>query len=108
MALRLAVVVSQRAGVRRDAVGRPALGGGRERLGGRLLGDVEVTEPPGQGRDHPRPLLVVGLGDRLPDVDGGRSCSSLSVGVVGQELEHLLRTPAGGSDLGSPLQRFLA
>src|SRR5207344_732807 len=29
----------------------------------------EVTETPGQGGDHPRPLLVVGLGDRLPDVD---------------------------------------
>ena len=51
------------------AVGRPPLDGGRERLGGRLLGDVEVTETPGQGGDHPRPLLVVGLGDRLPDVD---------------------------------------
>ncbi|MEV4067699.1 DUF4158 domain-containing protein [Nonomuraea dietziae] len=27
--------------------------GGRERLGSRLLGDVEVTEPPGQRGDHP-------------------------------------------------------
>ena len=40
---------------------------------------------------------------------GARSRSGHSgVGVVGQELEHLLRTPAGGSDLGGPLQRFLA
>src|SRR5262249_42827851 len=28
----------------------------------------EVTETPGQGGDHPGPLLVVGLGDRLLDV----------------------------------------
>lgn len=27
--------------------------GGRERLGRRLLGDVEITEPPGQGGYHP-------------------------------------------------------
>src|SRR6266536_4411616 len=57
------------AGVGGYAVGRPSLDGGRERLGRRLLDDVEVTEMPGQGGDHPRPLLVVGLGDRLPDVD---------------------------------------
>ena len=57
------------AGVGGYAVGRPPLDGGRERLGRRLLGDVEVTETPGQGGDHPGPLLVVGLGDRLPDVD---------------------------------------
>src|SRR6202044_446706 len=37
--------------------------------GRRLLGDVEVTETPGQGGDHPRPLLVMGPGDRFPDVD---------------------------------------
>src|SRR5262249_60440489 len=47
--------------------------GGRERPGCRLLGDVEVTETPGQGGDRPRPLLVVGLGDRLPDVDDAHS-----------------------------------
>src|SRR6266536_1117556 len=57
------------AGVGGYAVGRPPLDGGRERLGRRLLGDVEVTETPGQGGDHRRPLLVVGLGDRLPHVD---------------------------------------
>ena len=55
--------------VRGDAVGRPTGDGGRERLGRGLLGDVEVAEPPGQVGDHPRPVLVVGLGDRLPDVD---------------------------------------
>ena len=56
MALRLAVVVSQARGWG-YAVGRPPLDRGRERLGRRLLGDVEVTETPGQGGDDPRPLL---------------------------------------------------
>src|SRR5687768_9070582 len=55
--------------VGRDAIDRPSLHGGRERLGRRLLGDVEVTETPGEGGDHPRPLVAVSLGDRLPDVD---------------------------------------
>ena len=96
------------AGVRGDAVGRPALDGGRERLGSRLLGDVEVTEPPGQGGDHPRPLLVVRLGDRLPDVGHALLLAHSRVGVVGQELEHLLRAPTGGGDLRGPLQRDLA
>ena len=56
------------AGTGRDAVDRPALDGGRERLGGHLLGDVEVPQAPGQGRDHPGPLLAVGPGDHLADV----------------------------------------
>ncbi len=55
--------------VGRHAVHRPPLDGGRERLGRGILGDVEVTETPGQAGDHPRPLFVVRLGDRLPDVD---------------------------------------
>ena len=37
-----------RAGVGRDAVGRPPLDGGRERLGRRLFGDVEVAEALGE------------------------------------------------------------
>src|SRR5262249_55316712 len=49
--------------------GRPPSDGGRERLGRRVLGDVEVAETPRQRGDHPRPLLVVGAGDRLSDVD---------------------------------------
>src|SRR6185437_6797156 len=49
-------------------VGRPPHDSGRERLGRRFRSDVEVTETPGQGRNHPRPLLPVGLGDRLPGV----------------------------------------
>ena len=68
MALRLAVVVSQAPGLG-YAVDRPTCDGGRERLGRRLLGDVEVTETSGQGGDHLGPFLVVGLGDRLPGVD---------------------------------------
>ena len=69
MALRLAVVVSQPPGLGGDAVGWPPLDGGRERLGRRLLGEVKVTEAPGQGGDYPRPLLLVGPGERLPDAD---------------------------------------
>src|SRR5215467_12695404 len=56
------------AGVGGYAVGRPAQDGGRERLGRRLFGDVEVTETSGQGGNHPRPLRMVSLGDRLPYV----------------------------------------
>jgi hypothetical protein len=36
-------------------------------IAGHFLGDVEVTEAPGQGGDHPGTLLVVGPGDRLAD-----------------------------------------
>src|SRR5664280_202288 len=79
MALWLAVVVSQAPGVGGYAVGRPPLDGGRERLGRRLFGDVEVTETPGQGGDHPRPLLVVGLGDRLADVDNAHRKGRTSI-----------------------------
>src|SRR5258708_5815469 len=35
--------------------------------------DVEVTETPGQGGDHPRPLLTVGPADRLLYVDPGHA-----------------------------------
>ena len=56
------------AGVGRYAVDGPPLHGAGERLGRRLLGDVEVAEAPGQGGDQPRPLLVVRAGDRRPDV----------------------------------------
>ena len=51
-----------RAGVGRHAVGRPPLDGDRERLGRRLLGDVEVTETPGQGRRPPGPTPRGGPG----------------------------------------------
>ncbi len=57
------------AGVGGHAVGRPALDGGRKRLGRRLFGDVEISETPGQGGDHPGPLLVVCPGDHLSGVD---------------------------------------
>jgi hypothetical protein len=68
MALRWAVVVSQAPGLG----GTPSTGhrstGGRERLGGRLLGYVEVAKAPGHRGDNPRPLLLMGVGDRLHDV----------------------------------------
>src|SRR5262249_7872751 len=59
--------------------GRPPLDGGRERLGRCLLGDVEVTETPGQGRDHPGPLLMVGLGDRLLNAGHGHRNGRTSI-----------------------------
>ena len=58
MALRQAAVVSQPPGLG----GTPSAGprdSGPERLGRRLLGNVEIAETPRQGRDHPRPLLAV-------------------------------------------------
>src|SRR6185369_268752 len=55
-------------GVGGYAVGRPPRDRGGERVRRRLFGDVEVTEPPGQRGDHPCPLVVVGLGDRLLDI----------------------------------------
>src|SRR5512143_1265591 len=57
------------AGIGGYAVERPPPDGGRERLSCRFLGDVEVAEAPGQSSDHPCPLLVVSLRDRLPNVD---------------------------------------
>src|SRR5690606_34899193 len=64
-----------RTGIRGDAVDRPALDGGCERLRGHLLGDVKVAQAPGQGRDHPGPLLAVDPGDHLVGVShrNGRS-----------------------------------
>src|SRR5581483_1902642 len=56
------------AGIGGNTVGRPPLDGGGERLGRRLLGDVEVTETLGQGRDDPGPFVTVCLGDRLARV----------------------------------------
>ena len=47
------------AGVAGHAVRRPPLDGGRERLGRRLLGDVEVAEPLGERGDDPGPLLAI-------------------------------------------------
>src|SRR3954447_22907924 len=66
------------AGVRRWAVDRPTLDGGRERLGRRLLGDVEVPVTPGQRCDQPGPLLAVGPRDRLRDIDRAHSSGRTS------------------------------
>src|SRR4029079_15465123 len=67
------------AGVGRYAVRRPPLDGGRERLGRGLLGDVEVTEAPGEGGDDPCPLLVVDAGDRRADVLGAHRNGRTSI-----------------------------
>jgi hypothetical protein len=55
------------AGVGGHAVGRPPLDGDRERLGRRLLCDVEVTETPGQGGDHPGRLRERGIAATIPE-----------------------------------------
>jgi hypothetical protein len=59
---RLAVVVSQAPGLGRYAVGRPPFDGGGERLGGRLLGDVKVTENARSGWRPPGPTPRDGQG----------------------------------------------
>ena len=56
----------QPAGTRRDAVDRPALQGGRERLLDRFLGDVDVTEDADQD-GHGAPVLGA---EGMFDVDG--------------------------------------
>ncbi len=53
MALRLAVVVNQAPGLGGNAVGRPSTNRHCKRFGARFLGDVEVTEAPGQRSDNP-------------------------------------------------------
>ena len=51
--------------VRRHTVRRPAFHRGCECLGSGLLGDIEIAESFGQRGDHPRPLVLVGAGDRV-------------------------------------------
>src|SRR5262249_33663502 len=53
------------AGIRRDAVTRPALGGDRERLLDGVLGEVEVAERADQERDRAAELLAECLGARV-------------------------------------------
>jgi hypothetical protein len=53
------------AGVRRDAVPRPALRCDRECLLGGVLGEVEVAERADQDRDGAPELLPERLGDRV-------------------------------------------
>ena len=69
MALRLAVVVSQAPGLGGTPSSWPPLDSGGKGLGGSILGDVEVTEPPGQGGDHPRPLRMVDAGNLILEID---------------------------------------
>ena len=46
------------AGVARDPILLPALGGDRERLRGGFLGEVEIAEEADQGGQDPPPLLA--------------------------------------------------
>lgn len=52
-----------RPGVGRNAIARPMLERGDIGLGGGILRDVEVAEPAGKARHHPRPLVAVGAGE---------------------------------------------
>jgi hypothetical protein len=74
------------AGARRHAFVRPPHDGDRERLGCRLFGDVEVTEAPGEDGNDPRPLVAVGLGNRLPDVDLVHSARNGRTSISGCRL----------------------
>jgi hypothetical protein len=60
-------------GVGRNAFARPPLDRGQVCLGGRVLGEVEITEPTRETGHHPRPLLAVGTGDGLLDRGFGHS-----------------------------------
>lgn len=53
------------AGIGWYAVAWPSLHRRDERLSGCFLGDVEVAESAHETGEYPRPLLVVGTGDRL-------------------------------------------
>ncbi len=61
MARLRAAVTSQRAGVRGDAVARPALGGDHERLLRGFLGEVEVVQIADERGEDPAPVLAEGL-----------------------------------------------
>ena len=87
------------AGVGRYAVDRPALDGGRERVCGHLLGDVEITEAPGEGRNHPGPFLAVGPGDRRTDIDlahrNGRTSTFRYCAIAIISCRRVAAAPAG-------------
>ncbi|WP_158553967.1 hypothetical protein [Micromonospora deserti] len=78
----------RRGGLVGEPVVDAALPAFRAKIAGRFLGDVEVTEAPGQGGDHPGTLLVVGPGDRLADAKiltggGGRRTARARGNLVG-------------------------
>ena len=62
-----------RAGIRRDALARPPLGGHRERLLGGLLGEVEVAEEADQRRQNTSPLVAEDLLERCYHSTTGRT-----------------------------------
>jgi hypothetical protein len=51
-------------GVERLALAGPELGGHREGIGGRLLGQIDVAEVADQGRDQPAPVLAKSVLDQ--------------------------------------------
>ena len=115
MALRLAVVISQAPGLGGTPRGPPP-DRGRERLSRRLLGDIEVTETPGQGGGRSRPLLTVGPGDRLPDAghahkNGLRPGTAAARRLRGDRapLPHARPVPtsSGTRSIATPLTRHL-
>ena len=104
-----AVVVSQAAGIRRQAGVRPALQGDEVGLLGRLLGDIDIAEAAGQGGDDPTVLLPENpvevamvrriAADRVP-WHGRRSGARL-----GLERPDLDGTAAGSGTLPGELER---
>ena len=103
-------------GVRRDAVARPALEGGHERVLDRLLGEIEVPDRPDERREDTARLLAEQAVDGLcaDDVGAGSLIASwLSLPgrrVRGRERPDrpdLDRPAPRGRDLGGHLDRLV-
>ena len=71
------------AGIRRDAVARPALGGDGEGLLNGFLGEVEVAEEADQGGQHAAPLLAEGLFERRYHSTSGRTSTAPPMEAAG-------------------------
>ena len=87
------------AGIGRNAIGRPPLDGGRERLGGRLLGQVQVTEALGHDGDHPRPFVSVSAGDRLERVHRNGRTSTFRLQAFDPSVASLRATSRSGASM---------
>jgi len=71
------------AGVGRDALARPALGGDREGVLGGLLGEIEVAEKADQGRKDPAPLIAEDLLDQRDGSTTGRISTEPPIRAAG-------------------------
>ncbi len=98
------------AGTARDAVAGPPFGRLREGILRALLGEVPVTGEPDQGRDHPAPLTVEGLGDRRLDLEGHISQIGLTsmlplaaAGELGRDLDRLVEVLAVDDEVAAQL-----